>query len=240
LTSLRFPTSHKYNKAIPNLHTNKKQLKNDFKAKEGALMDIEKALKNYKKRKSIVETIEIRIEAYERMLIDFDDDCFQITEPREPGMPHSPNRSGSPTEKAVILMEVDREGIKEIIKADKSRLFWPKLEIEQIDKALEGLTTWEKYIIEIKYYEGMSWRNIEISFNKQFPQRNDLTEIRLKQINGEGINKLKEILSPFYIQYESMLYENYTKTIRKLPVSHNGRCYTVVSGNSEKPDRVKC
>jgi hypothetical protein len=191
-------------------------------------MDIEKALKNYKKRKSIVETIEIRIEAYERMLVDFDDDCFQITEPHEPGMPLSHNQSGSPTEKAVMLMEVDREGVKEIIKADKSRLFWPKLEIEQIDKALEGLTTWERYIIGVKYFDGMSWRNIETSFNKQFPQKNDLTEIRLKQMNGEALNKLREILTPFYTQYEAMLNisENYTKIIRKLSVSHNSKVYT--------------
>jgi hypothetical protein len=198
-------------------------------------MDIEKALKNYKKRKSIVETIEIRIEAYERMLIEFDDDCFQITEPHEPGMPLSHNRSGSPTEKAVMLMEVDREGIKEIIKADKSRLFWPKLEIEQIDKALEGLTTWEKYIVEVKYFDSMSWRNIEISFNKQFPQKNDITEERLRQINREAIDKLSEILKQFYEQYESMLKlpESYQKINRKLPVSRNSKVYTYTMDTSK-------
>jgi hypothetical protein len=191
-------------------------------------MNIEQALKNYKKRKSIVETIEIRIEAYERMLADFDDDCFEITEPQEPGMPHSPNRSGSPTERAVMTMECTREDVKELIKADKSRLFWPKLEIEQIEKALEGLTPWERYVVGIKYFDSLSWRNIEVSFNRQFPQKNDITDERLKQINGIAVEKLTEILEPFYTQYESMLklHENYTKITRKLPVSRNSKVYT--------------
>ena len=199
------------------------------KKRRGEGMNIESALKNYKKQKSIVETIEIRIEAYERMLTDFDDDCFVISEHQEPGMPHSPNRNtGSPTERAIMTMECTREDVKELIKADKSRLFWPKLEIEQIDKALEGLTTWERYIIGVKYFDGMSWHNIEISFNKQFPQKNDLTEVRLKQMNGEAINKLREILNPFYAQYATMLNisESYTKTIRNVSVSRNSKVYT--------------
>ena len=199
-------------------------------------MNIESALKNYKKRRSIVETIEIRIEAYERMLADFDDDCFEISEPQELGMPRSPNRSGSPTERAIMLMECSREEVKEIIKADKSRLFWPKLEIEQIDKALEGLTPWERYIVGIKYFDGLSWRNIEISFNKQFPQKNDITEERLGQINREAVNKLIEILKPFYTQYESILKlpENYQKINRKLPVLRSSKVYTYNIGKTEQ------
>jgi hypothetical protein len=191
-------------------------------------MNIEQALKNYKKRKSIVETIEIRIEAYERMLADFDDDCFEISEPQEPGMPHSPNRSGSPTERAVMTMECSREDVKELIKSDKSRLFWPKLEIEQIEKALEGLTPWERYVAGVKYFDRLSWRNIEISFNKQFPQKNDITEGRIRQINGEALTKLIEILNPFYLQYESMLKlaENSQKISRKLAVSRSSKVYT--------------
>jgi hypothetical protein len=198
-------------------------------------MDIEKALKNYKKRKSIVETIEIRIGAYERMLVEFDDETFQIADPCEPGMPRSPNRSGSPTERAVMIMECSREEVKELIKADRSRLFWPKLEIEQIEKAMEGLTTWEKYIVGIKYFDGMSWRNIEISFNRQFPQKNDITEERLRQINREALGKLSEILTPFYVQYESMLKlpENYRKITRKLPVSRNSKVYTYTMDKSD-------
>jgi len=172
------------------------------------------------------------------MLVEFDDDCFQISELHEPGMPHSPNRNGSPTEKAVILMEVDREGIKEIIKADKSRLFWPKLEIEQIDKAMEGLTPWEKYVVELKYFDGLSWRYIEMSFNKQFPQKNDITEERLRQINREAINKLSEILKQFYEQYESILKlpESYQKITGKLPVLRNSKVYTYNIKDCQKDD----
>lgn len=198
-------------------------------------MNIEQALRNYKKRKSIVETIEIRITAYERMLEESDDELFQIVPSSELGMPRSPNRGGSPTERAILVMECTREEIKELIKDDKSRLFWPKLEVEQIEKALEGLTAWEKYIVEIKYFDGMSWRNIEISFNKQFPQKNDLTEERLRQINREAIEKLSEILTPFYAQYESMLKlpENYQKVTRKLPVSRNSKVYTYTMEKTE-------
>jgi hypothetical protein len=110
------------------------------------------------------------------------------------------------------------------------------LEIEQVEKALEGLTPWERYVVGIKYFDNLSWRNIEVSFNKQFPQKNDLTDERLKQINGIAIGKLTEILEPFYTQYESILKlpKNYTKITRKLPVSRNGKCYTIISGSIEK------
>jgi len=168
-------------------------------------MNIEQALRNYKKQKSIVETIEIRILAYETMLKESGENIFEMNFPSELGMPRSPNRSGSPTERAIVSIECSREDIKELIKEEKSRLFWPKLEMEQIEKSLNGLTTWEKYIIECKYFDGMTWRNIAISFNKQFPQKNDLTEIRLQQMNGDAIIKLKDILTPFYDQFESIL-----------------------------------
>jgi len=178
-------------------------------------MDIEFRLKRYKEKKALVNTIEIRIEAYERMLAESDDDYFIISLPSELGMPRSPNRGGSSTEKAVTSMECDREAIKEIIKNEKSRLFWPKLEIEQIDGALKALTTWENYIIECKYFDDMSWRNIEINFNKQFPQRNDLTEGRLRQINEEGLKKLNPILKPFYNEYEEIFKKEKLTTSRR-------------------------
>jgi hypothetical protein len=195
---------------------------------------IEKALKNYKKKKSIVDTIELRIEAYERMLEESQEESFTVSFPSEIGMPRSPGYGGSPTERTAIAMECNREDIKEIIKNDKSRLFWPKLEIDQIEKSLEALTTWEKFIIECKYFDGMSWRNIEISFNKQFPQKNDITEGRIRQINSEATDKIVEILNPFYQQYETMLKlpESYQKISKKIAVQHNSKVYTYSMGQT--------
>ena len=71
-------------------------------------MNIEQALKNYKQRKSLVETIEIRILAYETMLKESESDIFEMNIPSEIGMPKSPNRSGSPTEKTIIAIISER------------------------------------------------------------------------------------------------------------------------------------
>lgn len=187
-------------------------------------MNIEQALKNYKQKVSVVEAIEARIKAYEDMLQNTSSNKFELNAAYvEVGMPKGAGGTGSPTEGAVVSLECTREKVKELIAEEKSRLFFPKLEVEQIESALKALTTWEKYIIECKFFDGRNWRNIELSFNAEFKQKNDLTEARIRQISGDAIVKLAKILEPFYSQYEVIfeISESVQKAAREIRVSYS-------------------
>lgn len=161
-------------------------------------MKIETWLKQYKTNKSFVETTEARIEQYKYAIAhpevwykDFSLSSATL------GMPGRPKGSkSSPVEVYVVEKTLDENIIKEWIKEDESRVFAKKMELQQIDMALLALTKQEKYIIELKYFEGMFWKDIEISYQEHFTQY--ITEIRLKQIRKEAIVKLEQILFPFY------------------------------------------
>jgi hypothetical protein len=94
--------------------------------------------------------------------------------------------------------EKARELIKEWIAEDKTRIFYIQLEAEQIESAVKSLSTLERYIVESKYFDNMFWRDIEIAFTRIFPQKYPLTVAGLKKINGEALDKLIEIMRPFY------------------------------------------
>jgi len=158
-------------------------------------MDIIKILKEYKSKKAIVESAEARIEAWNNALMHpemWEKDYIPPSQPL--GMPFPATRNiQSPVEKIVEHKEVTTEMIKEWIKEEESRIFFLKLEVKQIEIALNGLTQWERYIIECRYFDGLTWRNTEINFNEKFKQRNDLTEERIRQINREALKKLEMI-----------------------------------------------
>lgn len=167
-------------------------------------MDIEKILKEYKHKKSLVETTLARIDQYNyaidnpNMIADL---CYKI-ETREPGMPSSPLRNTeSPVEKVLEEKELTVEILKEWIKEDESRIFFTKLEVEQIEIALTGLTLEEKFIVESKYFNNLFWREIELNFNNRFRGQNYVSDERLRKINKEAIQDLEIILQPFYKQF---------------------------------------
>lgn len=161
-------------------------------------MNITKILKEYKGKKAIVENAEVRIETWEYALAHpelWENVYFSPGRTGELGMPLPPLRSNkSPVELSLEYKEITSENIKEWIREEESRIIFTKLEVMQIENAINGLTQWEKYIIECKYFEGMAWRSVEINFNDKFKQKNDLTEERIKQINREAIKKVENIL----------------------------------------------
>ncbi len=163
-------------------------------------MDIEKILKSYKEKKAYVEATEARIEGWKNA-IQHPEMWYKdyIPQGRELGMPGRPHGSPpAPIENYVVGKQLTVDMIKEWIAQDQSRIFTIKIEIEQIEKALEGLTRQERCVIELKYFENMFWRDIEINFNNLYRQKNYITDIRLKQINREALNKLFKILQPYY------------------------------------------
>lgn len=184
-------------------------------------MEIKIILESYKSKKAMIEATEKRIEAYKQMLQDNDVSKYALLSPSiEIGMPKSPGYSRTSQPEAAVLQEgIDHETIMQLINDEKSRIYWVKKEVEQIEAALKALTVWELFVVEAKYFNRLTWRDIEISFNKQFPQKNDITDERLRQISSDAVKKVVEILDPFYAQYILIikLPENYRKTTRKLP-----------------------
>jgi len=160
---------------------------------------IETILREYRTKKSLVDTTMARIEAY----------CNVINNPTlvsewlespcggELGMPRAKNNTSS-VEREVCKKELTIETIKEWIAEDQARIFKTTIEVKQIETAMNALTKQEKYIIEFKYFERMCWKGIELNFNEQFRQQNYITDSGIKKINAQAMATLQTILTPFY------------------------------------------
>ncbi|MDD2401680.1 MAG: hypothetical protein PHD60_05650 [Clostridia bacterium] len=175
-------------------------------------MRIEQTLREYKKKKSIVETTLARIEAFQVALENPDMYVYVIvTRGKELGTPIEYFYNGSTVENEIFDKEKAKELLKEWIAEDRERIFFIKLEVEQIEIALNSLTTYEKYVIESKYFNNLFWRDIETSLMRKFPQKFPLTVAGIKKINREALDRLDEIMSPFCPQTEK-----YPKSIQNL------------------------
>jgi len=168
---------------------------------------LENVLKNYKKNKSVVEMAQARIDAWEAAIMNpemilevFSDDksnsCWI--------------GGGGYTKHSVVENEVMKkitrcedesmkkekyvEILKEYIKREKSKAFMPKLEISQVESMLSSLTNQERYVVECKYFENMSWGEIEIKINEKYRQKNYITTSGIRKINFMAIDKLIEVL----------------------------------------------
>lgn len=164
---------------------------------------IENALRDYKRKKSIVETTLARIEALKNAINNPDEfrSLFLGTS-REPGMPKSTGGYRSIVEIEVTDKERAIEILKEWIDEEKSRIYPYQIELEQIDGALNALTKHQRFIIELKYFEGMFWRDIELTFNDKYRQQNYITYEGLKKMNKEALEVLTRILEPYYTRFK--------------------------------------
>lgn len=160
---------------------------------------LEKILKEYKIKKSLVEVTNSRIEAYNTAILNPDiiASWRYNSNDRELGMPSAHNMS-STVESELCANELTIQTIKDWIKEEKARIFRTSLEIKQIEISLQGLTKQENYIISMKYFERCNWKSIEIGVNQQFRQQNCITESGLKKINEQALDKLVSILTPYY------------------------------------------
>jgi len=159
---------------------------------------IEKMLREYKVKKSRVDAANASIEAYEKVIENPEivDSWSYNIDNREPGMP-SAHRMSSVVEVEVCAQELTIDTIKEWIEDTKARIFKTALEVKRIEIALQGLTYQEKFLIELKYFEKLNWKNIEINFNQKFRQQNCITDSGLQKINTIALDKLSIVLDPF-------------------------------------------
>lgn len=159
---------------------------------------IEAELRDFKRKKSVIETTLARVDAYKRAIED--PESFSGIMPgnnREAGMPRGAF-AGSMVEKVVTDKEKVISTLNEWIKDDLSRIYPLQVEVEQIDGAMNALNSQQRYIVECKYLENMFWRDIEYGFNEKFKNDNYIGYERLKKMNKDGIAELSKILETFY------------------------------------------
>lgn len=161
-------------------------------------MNIEKALKNYKKNKGKIETTEERCNYWQHCLDSMTDEEiaseFVYEKQDTYGMPKSKNNN-SPIENEVIVHEVSREMVKQWIKDDKSRIRPLKHEVKLIEIGLGSLTKEEHDVIECKCIDNWKWSQVEIAFNEKFRNEDNITIDQLKNIKAKGLKKMEEIIN---------------------------------------------
>lgn len=160
-------------------------------------MNIEKALRDYRKNKGKIETAEERCRYWQECLDTMSDDEiakeFIDTQPDTYGMPKARNNN-SPVEKEIVAHEVTREMVKQWIKDDQSRIRPVKQQVKQIEIALGSLTEEENYVIDCKCIDNWKWVQVEIGFNEKFRNDKVITIEQLKKIKLKSIRKMQEIL----------------------------------------------
>ena len=165
---------------------------------------IEGRLKDYKEKSSVIETTLSRIKTYQKAL-ENPKSYTMINFNTQGDMGEIKGKGGvpsSPVEQEVVRKEQDQDSVietlKEWIEDDKSRIYPLQVEREQIDGALNALTSQQRHIIECKYFDNMMWRDIERSLNDEFRQQNFITESGIKKINSKSIELITEILERYY------------------------------------------
>ncbi len=162
---------------------------------------LEERLKLYRKHRAEVATALQRIAVWEEALKGGELWLFENSVNKIMGMPRSSTVS-SQVENTVSSREVTRELVEEWIEEDKSRIHYKKVEMDQIDEAMKALTNEQRTVIEAKYFEGMTWRNIEIQFNEQHAKGRVFIQVDgIRKINSEALEILWQILGPLFQRY---------------------------------------
>lgn len=170
---------------------------------------IETALREYRSKKSVIETTSARVEAYKNMIKDAEEVEVVLTPQVEPGMPKSQNHGGSQQEYIILKGDAAVRQLQEWIKEENSRIYPLQLEIEQIEGALGALNRQERFVIECKYFERMIWRDIEFLVNDKFRQQNYVTYDILKRENKKALETIHLITKPFYEKFGVVVSMNW-------------------------------
>ena len=169
-------------------------------------MNYSKILKKYKEKAAKVESSRIRIMELERLL-ELEDLSGYIMFPkgRELGMPGAPLRSNrSPVENAVIGKELTKEVVKEMIEEENSRIFWYRMEVNNIKNAVDRLNEIDKFLLDRKYFEDYTWDQIEYEYNNRFKGEYKATEALQMTLNRIIVNKVIPIIKDFYQIYGNL------------------------------------
>lgn len=160
---------------------------------------LENMLRNYKKNKSKVEISEERIRMWEKAMDNPSSIAYLQATGTEIGMPRA-NNNTSPVEIEVFKKaETESEAmelVKEWIREEENRMLHIKTEVNMVEKALNGLTNMERYLIELKYFHKMIWRDIEANYNQRKSiGDNYLSDRTLKRKCKEIVSLMLEIFN---------------------------------------------
>jgi hypothetical protein len=180
---------------------------------------LESRLKLYKQHKAEVETTLKRIAVWKEMLEKGELEYFEDVPGKILGMPKSTTVI-SQVENIAVRAEVTAEMVDQWIKDDESRIFYKRLEVEQIGIALVALTVEQRTVIESKYFNDMTWKNIEVVYNEKFARNGYyLTESGLQKINNKVLETLWEILGPLYARY--IYFKQYNLEVKRVALKRS-------------------
>lgn len=147
------------------------------------MKDINNMLKNYMTNKAKIATIKDRLEIWYKAIKS--EDIMFIDVPESTlGMPKPKYKISSPVEKEIEYKEMDKKKIEEMIKSEESRLYSLERNIRKLDIVFNILPERDMFLIECKYFENMSWMEIEDNYNNKYKKK--ITEKRLR-------NKMSDI-----------------------------------------------
>ena len=158
---------------------------------------IENALRDYRRKQSVVETTLARIEIYKEARDNPDSYTHIFPDSRTSGMPRGTGIS-SPVENVIVNKEKATVMLNQWIYEDYSRIYPYQIELEQLNGALYALTKQQRFIVECKYFEGMFWKDIEKLINDELRQRNYITVSGIRKLNTEALGILRNILKTYY------------------------------------------
>jgi hypothetical protein len=167
-------------------------------------MKITDALKKYRIKKAELDSTYARIAVYEQALKSNNLHILGYYTKQSPdaGMPRA-RRNISMVEAEYFATDTEsqltRELVDEWIREEHDRIYMKRIEVEQIEAAMNSLTKQERFIVECKYFDLMSWRDIEISYFNTFKE--PIIDKSLQAKNGQALTKLTLILMPFYAKF---------------------------------------
>ena len=165
------------------------------------MIKITKVLKDYKNKKAMINTTIHRIEHLKTLLKKNNLHLLEYYSKHYLKLGIHTYSISSPVENEVFgnidKNTMTKKLIQEWIKEDCMRIYPLQIEVEQIEMALQALTKSEYYIIECKYFDNMTWIEIEMSYNSTF--NTTITDMALIKKQQEAIHKLHNILNKFYI-----------------------------------------
>ncbi len=170
---------------------------------------IEQLLMDYKENKAKLKMADLEIEGLEEMLhsgkllfSEKDSECIEGISMKARavnGMPKNiDNRFRSTTEDAALnyhnesVSITDPQSIRERIVELKNRTYLLRMDVCQVETALELLTREQRFIVEQYYIEGYNWHEIEEQYELNFRFR--YTERTLQTWRDKAIKKMESVI----------------------------------------------
>lgn len=86
------------------------------------------------------------------------------------------------------------QNLDSLINNCKQEIYSLRISVSALDIAIKYLCERERYIIELRYFDGMKWDDIEINFEIKFGKDKYLSIPRLKQLDNIALEAIAKVL----------------------------------------------